>query len=157
MLIGASLLDKSEHGIWWEQCKLKYSSMVCFFDYIPLGIEESDEDDDVAEQEHIKAKVSARDVTLDCNNKNEGADHEIIHRKPELETCDPWWSDEDDEDDKEDRELAENFSRESRKEVITRWAAKHGVKDEAEGKDEKEVESEAKDGTEDEAEKEHED
>ena len=105
--------------------------MTCLIDYIPQDIEESDKDDDIFEQEHIKPKLAARDIISNLKTvaENNDTDHEIAHRKPSFETFDPWWLD---KDDKEGRELAENYSRDHRKETIAKWAAKHGLNQEDE-------------------------
>ena len=131
-----SLLDKAERSAWWQQCKLKYSSMNCFIDYIPQGIEGSDEDDDIIEREHIKTKLAARGITLKYTDEKDDTEHEIAYRKPKFELFDPWWLD---NDDKEGRELAENFSRDHRKEMNAKWAAKHGSEEE---EDEEETDEE---------------
>lgn len=83
-----SLLDKAERCAWWQQCKLKYSSMNCFIDYIPQGIEGSDEDDDIIEREHIKTKLAARGITLKDTREKDDTEHEIAYRKPKFELFD---------------------------------------------------------------------
>lgn len=127
------LLDEAERRVWWKQCKRKYS-MTCFLDYIPQRVDHSDDDDDVIEQEHIETKLAAKGITLGKNYETNDSTPNIAHRKPRFETFDPWWLD---EGDKEGRGLAEQASRDQRREMIAKWTAEHGME---EGEDEDEDE-----------------
>ncbi|KAF3036134.1 hypothetical protein E8E11_004448 [Didymella keratinophila] len=122
---------------WWQKCKLKYSSMICLIDYIPQDIEESDEDEAVIEQEHVTAKLAVKGIILKATDENYDINHKSTHRKLSFETFDSLWLD---KDDKEGRELAENFSRDQRKEMIAKWAAKHGLGKEGEEDEESDEE-----------------
>ncbi|KAF3038677.1 hypothetical protein E8E12_007619 [Didymella heteroderae] len=118
-----ALLEETEHHTWWKQCKLKHPSMACFVDYVPPGIEEGDNGDDIVEQNVIIANLAARGIDTKDTTEEDDTAHEIAYRKPSFQEFDPWWLD---EEDKEGRELAGQFSRDQRREAIAKWAAKHG-------------------------------